>query len=336
MSKYGKSNRVRRTYVATAALATVAVTGCAQESGTGAGAADDFPSKPISIVVPFSAGGGTDLTARGLDGPAEEACGTDITVSNVEGGAGAVGMEQVAEANNDGYTLGVATSSTMMGAHYGTSQVTPDRFRGIMHYNLDFVALSVAANSPYKTIDDFLAAAENGEELTVATSGAGSITELAFMGMTDAAGVPKLTNVPFDGGSAAITAVMGNQADAVSATAGEQFQQIDSGKLRPLVSMSDERLDFLPDTPTLQEKGIDWSLGVWRGLVAPADTPDDVVDHLSECFGEAIEDEEFQAFMEKQNFDVVFMGADEWDTYLNDEFERYGETIERMGLSSGE
>lgn len=311
------------------AAGSLLLASCAQDNDNDEG----FPERPITIVVPFDAGGGTDLTARAMEEHASEACGTSVTISNVSGGAGAVGMQQVADAAPDGYTLAVATSSTMVSYHYGTSQITPDLFRGVMGYDADPAVLSVHPDSPYQTIEDILADLEAGENLTVATSGAGSITELAFMGMTNAAGTPPLTNVPFDGGAGAMTAAMGGQSDAVSATAGESFQHIETGQLRPLVVMADDRLDLLPDTPTLHDSGIDWSMDIWRGLVAPAETPDDAVEVLEDCFREAYETDEFQEFMVQQNFGPDFRSADEFDTFLTDIFNTYGELIEEMDIS---
>lgn len=318
------------------AVGSLLLAACAQESSNGDGDNESFPDGPLTVIVPFDAGGGTDLTARAMEEHVAEACDTSVTISNVSGGAGAVGMQQVADADPDGHTLGVATSSTMVSYHYGTSQITPDLFRGVMQYDADPAVLSVNQESPFETIEDVLDAAEAGEEVTVATSGAGSITELSFMGMTNAAGVPPLVNVPFGGGAGAMTAAIGGQADAVSATAGETTQHVDNGQLRPLVVMSDERLDGMPDVPTLHDVGVDWSMDIWRGLVAPADTPDDRVEILEGCFQEAFETQEFQDFMAEQNFGPHFRTAEEFDTFLRDIFDTYGQLITDMGISPEE
>ncbi len=313
------------------ALGAVVLAGCVSETPSTT-AAGNFPERPVTVIVPFSAGGGTDLSMRALAEEAKRTCGTGMTISNVDGGAGAVGMQQVAEAAPDGYTLAVATSSTYLSPHFGTSQLRPDQFRGIMQYDNDPPVISVKADSPYKTIDDFLAAAENNKKLTVGTSGAGSITQVAFMGMADAAGVPVPTNVPFDGGSEAITGALGGQVDAVSATAGESFAHIESGRLRALVSMSDQRLEMLPNVPTLKEMDINWSIPVWRGLVAPADTPDGPISALHACMKKAYDTQAFQSFMNKQSFGPTYKSQQDFSAFLRAEYKRYDRLVEELGL----
>lgn len=320
---------VGRLFILCGALAlVVAVTGC------GAGGGDEkFPSEQIEIIVPWDPGGGTDQTARQLASAAEETCGTDIIVSNQTGSTGAVGFEAAANAKPDGYTVGLATVEISMINHLGVAEVTPEDVRGVMQYNFDPAAMSVAAESPYQNIDDLISAAESGENIRVGTSGTGGIWHVAFAGMAQEAGVEQnMTNVPFDGAAPAIQAVLGGQIEATSASGAEVAPQVESGKLRPLAVMGDEPLDILPDTPTLQEEGIDWSIGAWRGLVVPNETPDDVVEKLNQCFKEASESEQFQQFMEENGFGMAYKPAAKFESYMDEEYERFGGIIDSLGI----
>jgi len=299
-------------------------------SGTSDADSGDFPEHGISVIVPFSAGGGTDIATRALAEEARETCGASMTITNVEGGAGAVGMQQVASAAPDGYTIGIATSSTYLAPNLGTSQLDPSQFRGVMQFDNDPPVISVPANSEIKTFDDFKQAAESG--LNISTSGAGSITQLAFLGMAERGGMPAPTNVPLGGGSEAILAALGGKVDAVSATAGESYQQIKSGRLRAIALMGDKRLDKLPEIPTLKELGVEWSIPVWRGVVVPAETPDAVVGKLNSCFKEAFDTESFQDLMQRQSFTPTYKDQEDFSAFLEDEYANYGRLIDQFGM----
>ncbi|MDV3127256.1 tripartite tricarboxylate transporter substrate binding protein [Mycobacterium sp. 21AC1] len=317
------------------ALAVIAclwllATGCANSGSTATGA-DNFPEHGINVIVPFSAGGGTDMSMRALAEAAREPCGTSITITNVEGGAGAVGMQQVGSAGADGYTVGVATSSTYLAPNLGTSQLDPAQFRGVMQFDNDPPVISVPANSDIKTFDDLKKHAASG--LNISTSGAGSITQLAFLGMAERAGVAAPTNVPLGGGSQAILAALGGQVDGVSATAGESYAQIKSGRLRAIAVMGDKRLEQLPDTPTLKELKVDWSIPVWRGLVVPAGVSDQVVEKLNSCFKKAFDAESFQSFMAGQSFTPTYKDHDDFTKFLQSQFVEYGHLVDQFGMT---
>lgn len=311
------------------ALLVVALTAC---GGSGSGD-EEFPSEQIEIIVPWDPGGGTDQTARQLASAAEETCGTNIIVSNQTGSTGAVGFEAAANAQPDGYTIGLATVEISMINHLGVAEVTPEDVRGVMQYNLDPAAISVGADTEYETIEDLISAADSGENIRVGTSGTGSIWHVAFAGMAQEAGVPgSMTNVPFDGAAPAIQAVLGGQIEATSASGAEVLAQVESGDLRPLAVMGEERLDILPDTPTLQEQDIDWTIGAWRGLVVPNDTPDDAVEKLDQCFTAASKSEQFRQFMEENGFGMQRKSAPEFERFMDQEYDRFAGIIESLDL----
>ena len=299
--------------------------------GGGDGQEDAFPSERIELIVPWSAGGGTDQTARQLANAAEESCGTDIIVSNQTGSTGAVGFRAAADANADGYTIGVVMVEISMINHLGIADITPDAVKGVLQYNFDPAAISVSSDSEIKSLDDFVAAIKGDKPVRVSTSGTGSIWHISAAGMAKAAG-GKITNVPFDGAAPAIQAVMGGQVEATTASGAEVASQVESGSLTPLATMGEEKIDILPDTPTLKESDIDWSAGAWRGLAVPSETPDEVVKTLNDCFKQAYDSDGFQEFMKQNGFGTVYKPAQEFETYMDEEFERFGNVIESLDI----
>ncbi|MDX5893760.1 tripartite tricarboxylate transporter substrate binding protein [Rubrobacter radiotolerans] len=299
----------------------------------GAGASEaEFPSEQIEIIVPFSPGGSADQSARQMAVEAEETCGTGFIVSNQTGGAGAIGFQAVANAEPDGYTLGVAAIELAIVDHLGVTPLPPGSVRGVMQYSLQPVAYAVPADSEWETIDDFVAAAEEGP-VTVATSGTGSIYHVGFAGMADEAGVLDNTvNIPFDGASAALQAVLGGQTDMVSVGAAEMAPQVESGDLRPLAVAGEERADILPDTPTLGEEGYEWTSGAILGIIAPPDTPDERIQTLNECLNEARQSESFSSWMETSGFTQEYKNGAEFDAFLAEEYDRYGVVLDSIGL----
>lgn len=305
----------------------VTLTAC----GSDGGGEERFPSEPMEIIVPWDPGGGTDQTARQLASAAEDTCGTNITVSNQTGSTGAVGFQAASDAEPDGYTIGLATVEIAMINHLGIAQVTPDDVQGVMQYNYDPAAVTVSSDSEYKTIEDFLDATKSSQAPQVGTSGTGGIWHIAAAGMAQEVG-GEITNVPFDGAAPAIQTVLGGQIEATTASGAEVASQVESGELRPLATMGEDRIDILPDTPTLEEKGIDWTSGAWRGLAVPNDTPQERVQKLNTCFKEAYDSEEFQQFMDENGFGLIYKPADEFDEYMNQEFKRYDGIISSLDI----
>lgn len=315
-----------------ALMLAIGLAACGGGGGQGGGGGDDFPSEQIELIVPWAAGGGTDQTARQLAAAAEETCGTGTIVSNQTGSTGAVGHQAAANAEPNGYTVGIATAEVAMVNHLGVADITPDDLKGVMQYNFDPAAITVGADSEYETIDDFIAAGKSGETVRIGTSGTGGIWHVSAAGMAEEVGAD-YTYVPFDGAAPAIQAVLGGQIEATAASGAEVAPQVESGGLRALAVMGEEQVDVLPDTPTLQEQGIDYTSGTWRGLAVPNDTPDERVEILNECFKEAYDSSEFQDFMEQNGFGTIYKPAGEFEEFMNEEYERFGNVIESLNIS---
>ncbi|WP_181407619.1 tripartite tricarboxylate transporter substrate binding protein [Nocardioides sambongensis] len=317
-----------------AALATtsvLALSACGAEAETGSA---DFPEETIEIIIGFDAGGSTDVNTRALAAAAEETCDTNIIISNQPGGSGAIALDAVRRAEPDGYTLGTTPTEISALEHMGLSDVTYEDFAPVLRFILDPHGFFVRPDSPYQSMADVIEAAESGERIRIATSGPASPYAITFQDVARTAGVSgQLVNVPFTGDAEAIPAVLGGEVDVLVSNASNVIGQVESGDLLPLAVAGEERIDALPDTPTLQEEGIDVEGGSIYGLAAPADTPDEVVDILDECFGKAYASEEFQEFLESQNSNGSYLDADDFTGYLKSEYERYGGLLDELGLS---
>lgn len=327
--------RVRRPFgIAVAALPLVAVAACGVKAEEGA--AEDFPTKTIEIIVGFDAGGSTDVNTRALAAAAEDACGTNIIISNQPGGSGAIALDALRNATPDGYTLGTTPTEISALDHMGLSDVTYEDFAPVLRFILDPHGFFVTPDSPYQSINDVITAAQNGQRIRIATSGPASPYAITFQDVARATGVTgSLVNVPFTGDAQAIPAVLGGEVDMLVTNASNVIGQVDSGGLKPLALAGAERIDAMPDTPTLIEEGIDVEGGSIYGLAAPAGTPAEHVQILSDCFGEAFESQGFQDFLQTQNSNGSYLNASDFKEYLGGEYERYGTLLDALGLSEG-
>lgn len=291
---------------------------------------DDYPSSQIEIIVPWAAGGGTDMATRQLANAAEDTCGVGMTITNQTGAAGATGHQAMADANADGYTIGAATVELSILQHLGAAEVSPEDLEGILQFQASPAVLSVPADSEFENVDDLIAALEDGESISVATNGTGGIWDIAAGGLALENDVTFTERVPYDGGPEMAQAAMGGEVQALASTGAEILSQLESGDLRALAVMGEERLDILPDTPTLEEEGYEWTASNWFGLVAPNDVDSEKIAALSECFGEAAESEQFQEFMENQGFPVEIREHEEFGSYMNDQYSDFEVIVDEL------
>jgi len=293
-----------------------------------------FPEKPVTLVVPYAAGGGTDATARALAKAAEEFLGQPIGVVNKTGGNAIVGMSEVASAKPDGYTLLFNTSEIVILPHQGMSPITYEDFAQIAQINFDPSALTVPADAPYNTLEEFLAyAKENPGKIRVGGSGTGGIWHLGSASIEKVTGV-KLNYVPYDGGAPAKTALLGGHIEAVTISPAEVLTQVKAGELKTLAVLATDRSDSMPDVPTFNEAGYDVAVGVWRGIDAPAGTPAEVIEKLQEAFLKAAKEQEFITFMENNGLGIVLKGSEDYHKMVKKDNDFYKELLGELGLSN--
>lgn len=321
----------RREYLTTLGVVGMgSLTGCAGQLG--GGEEEDFPSQDIEMICPWAAGGGTDLTGRQIAELAQDPLGVSLYVSNQTGGSGSAGFNAIANADADGYTVGITTVEICTISHLGIADVTPDDLAGVIQYNFDPAALTVPEDAPYSSLEEFVSyAEENPGEIRVSNSGTGAIWHLSAAGFAQQAGID-LEHVGYDGGSPATQAVVSGEVEATAASAPEVASQVQDGPLQILAVFGEERLDMFPDVPTLQEQGYDFTMGAWRGLTVPQGTQEERISTLEEGFTTVYESDEFQSFMQDQGFGLVYRDAEEFNQFMESEYERFGQIINELGL----
>ncbi|MCG7345526.1 tripartite tricarboxylate transporter substrate binding protein [Sporosarcina sp. ACRSL] len=302
-----------------------------KDGDKGASNAADFPKKKFELIVPYSAGGGTDTVARSFADLAKDEIGQPIGVVNREGGGGAVGMQNGANAKADGYSLSVVTVELLTLPHTGLAQFTYEDFRLVSLLNEDPAAITVRADAPWNTIEEFIEAAKT-QKLKVGNSGTGAIWHLAGAAFEKETGTT-LNHVPFEGAAPAVTALLGGHIDAVSVSPAEVLTHVESGDFKVLAVMADERVEKLSDVPTLKEQGVDLSIGTWRGIAVPKDTPDDVVKVLEDSFATTIQSEEFKATLEKLNLGHRYENGEGFLNLVKEQDALFAELIPAIGLS---
>lgn len=261
-------------------------------------AQDTFPSKEIRLVVPWNPGGSNDIAARALADILMKK-GVRVIVENVPGATGSIGMQKVANAPADGYTIGMGTSSTLALIAQRLTPLRSEQFAPIARVTSDPLTLLVPANSPSGTLDAFLAnVKKNPGKVSVGTPGSNNLNHI-FAVMAGRVAGSEVNVIPYTGGSKVIADLAGKQIDAAVLKPGESKAQIDGGLVKPIGVFANERLKVLPDVPTFKEKGHDvfpyGPLVQMAYLVAPAKVPADVHAKLTKLFQEAIQSNEFKA-----------------------------------------
>lgn len=272
-------------------------------SGQGEVSADTYPNGPVTIICPYSAGGGSDSVSRALAEAAKVDFPEGIAVENRTGGAGSVGMSYGMHAKPDGQIVTMVAPELVMLPHSGNGgDIDYTKFIPLAIVNSGYAAITVPADSPYNSLDDLIEAAKT-EELQFGNSGIGSIWHLAGVGFEQEAGV-EFIHVPFDGSSAAITSLLGHHLDGVSVSYAEVAAQVDAGALKTLAVLAPERLKDCPDVPTAKELGYDVAIGTWRGYCVPVGTPEPIVEYLTESILKAVKTDTFIEFMANTNNDI--------------------------------
>ena len=296
-----------------------------------------YPDRPITMIVPWGAGGGTDATARIIASVMEKELGQPINVVNRTGGSGVVGHSAIAEADADGYTLGMATVEIGMMHWQGLTDLTWENYTPIALVNEDPAGVQVRADSEYNTLDELLAAIESGAAETFKASGTGQggIWHLAIAGLLNARGIEpsKVPWVPSDGAAPGLQDLVAGGVDIVPCSLVEARSLIEAGRVKSLATMSTERAAAFPDVPTLQEAaGLEWTMGAWRGIVAPKGLPEDVTARLVEAVEAAYNSADYRDFMESRGFGIKWAAGDDFATFMDQSNTALGDTMKAVGL----
>ncbi len=291
---------------------------------TAAFAQSDYPSRTVEIYVGFAAGGPVDLATRAIAPFIEKHLGGSVAVINRPGAAGTVAAIQTANADPDGYTIMMLSYPALVTALYGVEEppYSIDDLEFLGNVTSDPHNLFVNVDSPYQTLDDFLAAArEKPGELNVNAAGVGGAAHLALLVFEQEAGVD-LNYVPADGGAGTLTQVLGGHVDAGISTLSTLVPYVQENQMRLLASFSAERNPQLPDAPTAAEHGVDVQWGALRGFAAPAGLPENVHNALTGAIDAAMHDPEFLAAAEKQAIPLLYMTGEEFRATVENDVER--------------
>jgi tripartite-type tricarboxylate transporter receptor subunit TctC len=300
-------------------------------------AQDAYPNRPITMIVPFPPGGVADLTARPIATAMEKVLKSPVGVVNKQGAAGAVGMQSVAVAKPDGYTLLLALSSISIIPEADRlfnrpPAFTVDQFAPIALISADPTVLVVPADKPWKTAKEFIEDAKKRPgQISYSSSGIYGTLHMAMELLSQAADI-KLRHVPHSGGGPALTAVLGGHVDALASGPSVVLPHIKGGKLRALAGWGDKRIAALPDVPTFKELGYpDAEFYIWAGLFAPKGTPEPVLAKLRATVREAVNDPEFKSAMDKLETPVTFKQGEEFQRFFDADAKRLAEGVRRVG-----
>jgi tripartite-type tricarboxylate transporter receptor subunit TctC len=303
----------------------------------GSAVAQSYPSRPITMVVPWGAGGGTDATARIVAALMEKEMGQPVNVVNRTGGNGVVGHSAIATAPADGYTIGMITVEISMMHWAGLTELNPREYTPIALMNIDPAAVTVRADSPYKNVNDLMNAVKaNPGKFKASGTGQGGIWHLALAGMLkdqklDVSAAPW---VPSNGAAPAMNDLAAGGVEFVTCSLPESRALIDAGKARPLAVMATQPSGLYPNVPTLKSAtGSNWTIGAWRGIAGPKGLPADVQAKLGSVLKKIYDSQDYQGFMQQRGFGVVYADAKGFEQFMAKGDADMGVVMKSLGLA---
>lgn len=285
--------------------------------GTAAASDENYYSgKTIQWIIPWAAGGSTDITSRALAQRLEQKLGCTIVILNTDGGGGLVGFNTISGAENDGSTIGSATSSMLLFKASGKADIDYDIVDWLCMYVYVPAAIVVPKDSPFETLEDLVAyGKEHPEEATYSTSGFGNYCHAAI-GVLESLSGASFSQVSYDSGAEAATAAAGGHVSFAACAVSEAAAMVDSGDLRMLCVIGEERSSAYPDVPTTAEAGFPGMESTYTAVVMPKDCPEEAVTAMSTALEEIITSDEWKEYIVGLGNIAQYMGGDAFDTYL--------------------
>lgn len=295
--------------------------------------AQDYPMKDIDLIVPFAPGGSVDVTSRLIAETANKYLDdVKVVVSNRAGGGGIVGQNFAANSNPDGYSILAMTSSVVTNPQLKGAPYSIENFMPVAAYSLDPEVIAVPASSPFNTIDDFIAAAEE-DPLNMAVAGIGTSHHMSGLALTSSLGI-EFNYMPAQGFGEQLQAVVGGHADGAFWPMGEALVHAQAGTVRILAVASDARDANFPDVPTFEEAGL--GIPIWatfRGWAVPSGTSEEITLFLSELLKQVYEDEAYQQKMTEAGFEAIYRNATDFQSLITSYTEQVVPVIEDNGLA---
>lgn len=319
-----------------AAGSLAAACGGVQTSSGGGDAAAAFPQRSVEFIIPFAPGGSTDLIGRAATKQIAEPLGQSMVVVNKAGAGGAVGTKEAVDGQADGLKVALAPTSLFTITPLVTKDPTGldlaqmEIVTGLTRENL---VLVVPSDSPFKTIDDLIAAkGRGGKPLTFGHSGVGAGTHFSALVFLRQAGIDA-KDVPFDGSGPAVNALLGKQVDMASTQIAESIKQVQAGRLRQLAIFAAERSPLLPNVPTMKEKGFDLTVDQVRFVAAAKGTPAQAVDKLRESFLASTKDPAYEEFLKSNFIERAEISGEEVRAKVAEDSETYKAFAEQLKIS---
>jgi tripartite-type tricarboxylate transporter receptor subunit TctC len=298
--------------------------------------AQAFPSKPLTLIVPFPPGGLADIVARPVAEALARELGQPVVIENKPGAGGGIGMGAAAKARADGYTLLMALSSLTVipeaDALLGRAPMFAlSDLRPMARYTADPTVLAVRADAPWKTVQDFVDdARKRPGALAYGSSGNYGTMHVPMEILAQTAGL-SLNHIPFTGAGPAVVALLGGQIEAVSSGPATVLQHIRAGKLRALAHWGQGRLDALPEVPSLKEAGFQAEYAQWSGLFIPAATPEPVAQRLRAAARFAAQDAKVREVIQNAGSPILFQDSADFEKYVQADARRMSDVVRRIG-----
>jgi tripartite-type tricarboxylate transporter receptor subunit TctC len=293
---------------------------------------EKFPSKPITIIVPFAPGAGTDTTSRLMQKHAGEILGKPITVINKIGASGSIGMTEGANAPPDGYTVTVIGPSLITRPYTANEEITYKKVDPLISVFTAPCAITVRQDAPWKDFKEFIDYAKrNPGKIRISNNGRGSLFHLGAVAIEVETGI-KVTHLPFTGTGPAVMAIIGGHVEAGVGSINSVMQLIKSGKLRALATFSKNRYFQLPDVPTAQELGVDLQYETFFGFAVPKGTPKERVKIINDAFKKAMTNQSFENFAKTEALNINYLGPEEFVKWLGTQDKLFLKLIEFAGL----
>jgi tripartite-type tricarboxylate transporter receptor subunit TctC len=298
--------------------------------------ASKFPTKTVETTVQWSAGGGADMAFRAFaEVFPKYANGRNMVIKNVPGASGVPGSAEFKEnASKDGYSLMHWSNAHVSNLHMNVVPYDNDSFRHVAQIVENTHYVLVRADSPWTSLDDFLADAKRRpQSISMGNGGSGGGNHLAALLLEEATGT-SFVHVPFQGGAAALTGLLSGEVDAAMCNSPEGYANVEGNQLRMLVSFGAERLAKFPSVPTAKESGLDIELRQWRGFAVPVGTPEAIVERLDDIIRQVVSDPDFVARLDTIGAQAVYRNTEEYNAFVKSEDQRFMNLIKSKGFGN--
>ncbi len=300
-------------------------------AGPGGAGAAEYPTKPVTLIIPYPPGGSTDLSSRALANAARKHWGQPIICENKPGGGGSVGPSIVITKPADGYTLGIITSSPTIAYHMGKLNFNPvEEVTHIMRWGGFLFGLVVRADAPWQNLQELVEySKKNPGKITYGSPGVGTPTHLVVEELASVAGF-QWTHMPFKGGAETMAALLGGHIDVLSDSSG-WAPLVDAGKFRLIANWGVQRSPRYPNVPTAKEIYGVASPGI-LGLMGPKGIPQPIVQKIHEAFKKALDEPEFKDALKPLDMSILYLNTEDYEKFMRQDSEEIAKLVKRLGL----